>query len=217
MPSTAKLALLTFATLLVSPSLATAHVVKRQSGGWKLAFATHFGPHDGTDMSKLVCKFPNINFPFAAVSDTSVDLWVGDKCGVREGFQPPPNSSCRQGSQQSLPDGSGFKAPECPAALEAGGVCGRCLEVRCKGNFDGNPSVCAPGIQKVKIVDVCPENHPNNVCKRRSPDRVFADPRRNCGNFGGNAVDLDRDVMNRMLKPPANADMLGNIQIEFRP
>ncbi|KAJ3059456.1 hypothetical protein HK102_009976, partial [Quaeritorhiza haematococci] len=58
---------------------------------------------------------------------------------------------------------------------------------------------------------------PNNVCKRRSPDKSFADPRRNCGNFGGNSVDLDRDVMNKMLKPPANADMLGNIQIEFRP
>ncbi|KAJ3081864.1 hypothetical protein HK102_002084, partial [Quaeritorhiza haematococci] len=214
--------LATIAVVTSAPGV-SAHLIKRQNrqtqnqNPWKLAFATHFGPHDGTDMNKLVCGFRNINFPFAAVSDTSVDLWVGDKCGVRQGFQPPPNSACRrQGAQQSLPDGSGFLGPECPAAKEAGGVCGRCLEVRCKSSFEGDPSVCNLGVtQKVRIVDVCPEIHPNNICKRRSPDKNFADPRRNCGNFGGNSVDLDRDVMNRLLKNK-NADALGNIQIQFR-
>ncbi|KAJ3092728.1 hypothetical protein HK102_003603 [Quaeritorhiza haematococci] len=189
-----------------------------QGAPWRDAFATHFGPHDGTNMNALVCKFQNIRFPFAAVSDTSPDLWRGDKCGVRQRFQPPSPQQCRRNAQgqMSLPDGSGFRAPECPAALEQGGVCGRCLEVRCKSTFEGDTSICNNRVETVKIVDVCPEIHPNNVCKRLSADRIFADPRRNCGNFGGNSVDLDRDVMNRIMVRP-DADRLGNIQIQFRP
>eukprot|EP01117_Protostelium_nocturnum_P015957 TRINITY_DN6225_c0_g1_i1.p1 TRINITY_DN6225_c0_g1~~TRINITY_DN6225_c0_g1_i1.p1 ORF type:complete len:221 (+),score=59.80 TRINITY_DN6225_c0_g1_i1:181-843(+) len=189
--------------------------------------ATYFSGDD-TNLSYLVCMPGNGHhnpnpasngkptFNYGAMS-TSSPYWRAHGWGQCNGGKSPfggptTNADCERykNSGYSNPPG-----PSCEAARRSsssGDVCDKCFGVRCVGaaNPGGNP--CKAGkTTYIRIYDVCPSNHPNNVCKARMGWNG-GNPSNSCLNTTLNAIDLYKGAFNEIADTSR-----GFIQIEFFP
>jgi hypothetical protein len=119
----------------------------------------------------------------AAAGDMSPDI-SGGAC-------PATPFTCQNGGPIGL-GGSGYNGPSCPTSN-----CGTCYKVTNMGGFNGNMDGQGESI-KVTIVDACPSNSGQNVCK------TDPDPRDKCGSKQ-NALDIDLPAYQALTGKPYQA------------
>jgi len=135
------------------------------------------------------------NSIFAAAMADGSPLWTGPKCqGTKDASKCSGKGAC-----------TNCTGPACPNE----GQCGKCFNVKCISSISGETSgACSGKTIKVKVIDACPQTHPENYCKTPEFGGTVPDNQA-CEANGVNALDIATTARSQL------STFQGNLNIDI--